>query len=147
MTFTGFSWLTTGAQWQNHVNTAMSIQVPWKDRDFLLAFCIYKLLIKAATNGLVWTRYGLVFRRFLIRISDFILTDITSIRPRPLASKFSTIHHPLTNLTTKHNSFSHWQRRKTKLQKRRCSEDFTMKAYLEWGGGRFAPPQTLATAL
>jgi hypothetical protein len=131
MTFTGFSWLTKGAQWQN-VNTATSIQFPQKDRDFLSAFCIYQLLTKVATKGLVYrTRSALEFRRFLIRISDYIMTDINSIRPRPLASKFSTVHHPLTNLTQQ-KSFSHRQRRKTKPQKRRCSKDFTMKAYLEW---------------
>jgi hypothetical protein len=54
------------------------------------------------------------------------------IRLRPLASKFSTVHRPLTNVTTQQNNFSHWQRRKMKPQKRRCSKDFTTKAHLEW---------------
>jgi hypothetical protein len=44
----------------------------------------------------------------------------------------SAVHHPWPNLTTQHNSISHWQRRNMKPRKWRCSKDCTMKAYSEW---------------
>ena len=99
-------------------------------------------------NGLVYrTRSGLVFRRFLIRISDYILTDTTSIRPRPLASKFTTVHHSLTNLTTQQNSLSltasKYETTKATLLQRLHDEGL----FRMGKKGKKAPPQTLATAL
>ena len=135
-----WTWLRT---YRFHTRRGISYKLPG----------IYQVLMKAWTNGLAHrTRSRLVFR-FLVCISADILTDTTSIRPRPPPCTYITLRHSSIILTTQQNSLSHRRRAKMKPWKRHCN-DFTMKAYWEWHtlkntyryNDTFAPPQNL-TAL